>query len=333
MAEFKVEILKENNENEELKYFLSRSENCTIFHRPNFLAYHDKNKFSSIKEFSFYHFIFRNEKNEIAAFIPGAIYSSEEGKKIFKSPFYSSYGGIVFDDQLKFEDLEKILDLFIEELKAENTDEIYFTQTAECYCGDQSERNNYVYYILKLKRFELTNLEMILVKKTEDDILISFHNTIQRQIKQALRNGLEFRAEEKITAESYKLLEKSQARLGGKPTHSFEELNVIRDSFPENIVTFSALHNDKIIAGIIGFLGNQNTLNTFYIFDDEDQRELKGMQFTYYNVLIWAKERGIKYVDFGPATFGLKPHYSLINYKEKYGSIPMLRNTYSIKYG
>lgn len=332
MAEFKVEILKENTEGEELKYFLNKSDNCTIFHRPKFLAYHDKKKFSSIKEFSFHHFIFRDEKKNITAFIPGAVYKSEEGKKIFKSPFYSSYGGIVFDNQLKFEDLEKILDLFIEDLKAKKTDEICFTQTADCYCGDQSDSNNYVNYILKLKKFELTNLEMILVKKTDDDILNSFHNTIQRQIKQALKNGLEFRAEEKVTAESYKLLEKSQTRLGGKPTHSFEELKVIRDSFPENIVTFSTLHNDKIIAGIIGFLGNQNTLNTFYIFDNEDQRELKGMQFTYYNVLNWAKERGINYVDFGPATFGLKPHYSLINYKEKYGSIPMLRNTYSIKH-
>jgi len=332
MAEFKVEILKENTEDMELESFLSKSQNCTIFHRPVFLAYHDKAKFNSMKEFSFRHFVFRNEKSNITAFIPGAEYLSGENKRTYKTPFYSSYGGIVYDNQLKFDDFEKIIDLFLDNLRADNFNEIFFTQTADCYCGDQSEKNNYISYILKLKGFDLTNIEMILVKNTEGDFTGNFHSTIQRQIKQALKNDLVFKAEKEIPCESYKLLEKSQTRLGGKPTHSFEELKIIQDLFPENIITFSTLHKGKVISGIIGLLGNQNTLNTFYIYDDEEQRELKGMQFTYYNVLNWAKDRNIKYVDFGPATFGLKPHYSLINYKEKYGSIPMLRNTYIVKY-
>lgn len=332
MADFKIEILNQNKEDKELELFLSRSDNCTIFHRPSFLAYHDISKFTRFRDFEYQHFIFRNDKNKISAFIPGASYVSEENKRIYKTPFYSSYGGIVYDSQFKFADFEKIIDLFIEFLKSENTNEIYFTQTADCYCGEKSEKNNYISYILKLKGFELTNIEMILVKKTCDDFTGSFHNTIQRQIKQALNNGIEFRAENKITDESYSLLVKSQSRLGGNPTHSIEELKLISNYFPENIITFSALHKGSIAAGIIGFLGNRNALNTFYIFDDEEQRDIKGMQFVYYNVLNWAKDKNIKFVDFGPATFGLTPHYSLINYKEKYGSIPMLRNTFTLRY-
>ena len=332
MAEFKVEILKQNTEDRELELFFNQSDNCTIFHRPKFLNYHNKEKFSSLKDFSFYHFIFRNEKNNISAFIPGAVYVSEENRKVYKTPFYSSYGGIVYDTQLKFEELEKIIDLFLINLRSENINEIYFTQTADCYCGELKEKNNYISYILKLKGFDLSGLEMILVKNTGEDFYSSFHNTIQRQIKQAQKNDLEFRAENLVSADTYGLLIKSQDRLGGRPTHSYEELNTINRLFPGNIISFTTLYNNKVIAGIVGFLGNHNTLNTFYIFDDEDQREHKGMQYTYYNVLNWAKERNIKFVDFGPATFGLKPHYSLINYKEKYGSIPMLRNTFSIRY-
>ena len=332
MAEFKIEILKENTEDNELKAFLNHTDNCTIFHRPEFLAYHSKEKFNSFKEFSFCHLIFRNEKNNITAFIPGAIYLSDDNKKIYKTPFYSSYGGMVYDIQLKFKDFEQITGLFISYIKTENVQEIYFTQTPDCYCGDESEKNNYISYLLKLNGFDLVNLEMIFVKKTNDHIIDGFHNTIKRQIKQALENNLEFRSDGKITDEAYKLLEKSQSRLGGKPTHSFEELNLIQNSFPDNIVTFSTLHNGKLIAGIIGFICNPRVLNTFYIFDDEANRELKGMQFTYYNVLNWANERKIKYADFGPATFGLKPHHSLINYKEKYGSLPLLRKTYYVRF-
>ena len=332
MAEISFEILKENSESDELKAFLDKTENCTIFHKPSFLGYHDKNKFNVLSGFTFYHFLFRDEKSNIIAFIPGAVHLTAEGKKIFKTPFYSSYGGMVYDETLKFDEFEKIIEIFLSGLQKENIKEIIFTQTADCYCGSKSDMNNYISYILKLKGFELANIEMIMVKQTEGDTAVNFHGTIQRQIKQAIKNELQFKAENMFSSKSYELLEKSQKRLGGKPTHSLDELMLLFNLFKDKLIAFSTLKDDMLIAGMIGFVCNKNVLNTFYIFDDEEKRELKGMQFTYYNVLQWAKERSFSYVDFGPATFGLIPHYSLINYKEKFGSVPMLRNTFTANF-
>jgi hypothetical protein len=327
MPDYQCEILSDNKENKELKAYLDDAPNSTIFHRPEFLSYHDTDKFKSYSEFSFCHAIFRDEKNKITAFIPGATYLNESGIKIYKTPFFSSYGGLVYGNELKFTDIEKILDLFTDTLLRENVREIKFTQTADCYSGED-KRNNYISFILKSRGFDLSDIEMILIKPAEADFEKSFHNTIQRQVRQAFKNDLEFKAGYGGDRDSYDLLAKSQERLGGRPTHTFEELELISRKFPESVVRFGTFHKDKLIAGITGFICNRNVLNTFYIYDNEYSRDLKGMQFTYYNVLKWANETGLSYIDFGPSTFGLKPHYSLISYKEKYGSIPMLRQTF-----
>lgn len=332
MAEYSIEILNENTESGELKNFLVSCSNCTIFHRPLFLSYHDPSKFATLRDLKFYHLIFRDEKSKIVAFIPGAIFKEDSGKLIYKTPFYSSHGGLVYDDKLNYEDFEKILYMLLEYLKKTGAGTVYFSQTADSYCGKFKEKNNYLKYILKVKGFELSDIDLLMVKKNSNDYNENFHSTINRQINQAIRNELEFKVEKGVDKESYELLMKSQSRLGGKPTHSFEELEKINQLFPESIYTFKTTIAGKLIAGITAIKCNSEVLNTFYIYDDESERELKGMQFTYFNVFKYANEHGFQYTDLGPATFGLKPHTSLISYKEKYGIFPDLRITYTLNF-
>lgn len=329
MADFTIEILNENNEPDDLKIFLQSCGNCTIFHRPLFLSYHDQNKFSELKNFSIFHLIFRDRKNKIKAFLPGAFYEDEDNRKIYKTPFYSSYGGIVFDEELQFEDLENITVQFLDCVKSHEACILSFSQTADSYCGKIREKNNYLKYILKVKGFEISNMDLLMIKKSSDDFSNNFHSTIKRQINQAIKNGLEFNTEPGVDQLSYELLNKSQTRLGGKPTHTYEELEKISRLFPGSVITFKTTSGGELIAGITAIRCNREVMNTFYIYDDEEKRELKGMQFTYYNVFKYANENGYKFTDLGPATFGLKPHTSLISYKEKYGIFPDLRITYT----
>lgn len=329
MAEFTFEILNENAESDELKIFLESCGNCTIFHRPLFLSYHDQNKFSKLKNFRIFHLIFRDRKNKIKAFLPGAFYDDEDNRKLYKTPFYSSYGGIVFDDELQYIELENITGQFIECVKSNEACMLSFSQTADSYCGKFKEKNNYLKYILKVKGFEISSIDMLMVKRNSDDFNENFHNTITRQINQALKNKLEFKTEPGVDPRSYELLVKSQTRLGGKLTHSYEELEKISRQFPDSVFTFKTISGGELVAGITALKCNNEVLNTFYIYDDEDKRDLKGMQFTYFNVFKFANENGFKFTDLGPATFGLEPHTSLITYKEKYGIFPDLRITYT----
>jgi len=330
MAEYFLEIQNDNTESEELKFFLENTTNSTIFHRPLFLSYHNESKFAELKNFKFCHLIFRDKNKIIKAFIPGAVYEEEDSRLIYKTPFYSSHGGIVYDEHFYFEDFEKIILMMIDHLREYEVKTFYFSQTSDSYCGKSKEKNNYIKYILSSKGFKISNIELLMIKKNSEDFNKNFHNTITRQINQAIKNKPEYSIENGIDQESYDLLIKSQNRLGGKPTHSIAELKKIKELFPENIYTFKTKRENKLIAGITAIKCNNNVLNTFYIYDDESERELKGMQFTYYNVFKYAYENGFECTDLGPATFGLEPHRSLISYKVKYGILPDLRTTYSL---
>jgi len=153
------------------------------------------------------------------------------------------------------------------------------------------------------------------------------HATIRRQIAQAEKTGIRCQLED-LKPESYNLMLESQTRLGGHPTHTYAELEKILSLFPGCILSFSTRAADKLLAGIIAIKANSKVLNAFYIFDNTLSREMKGMQATYWHVMLWAAENGFEYVDFGPATFGLRPHVSLIRYKEKFGALPYIRRTY-----
>ena len=101
-----IDVVVEHNweENSRLKNFiLNESDNGTLFHRPLFLQYHEKNKFRDIDPVTLYFY----KKGRLIAFICGAVQHTENEKR-FISPFGSSYGGLVFHRDLSFKEIEDV---------------------------------------------------------------------------------------------------------------------------------------------------------------------------------------------------------------------------------
>src|SRR5271166_3234768 len=69
------------------KSFLERSNNGTLFHDLDFLAYHPAGRFS------FQHLVFRQEGRTVAL-LPGGLIE-RDGWKIYQSPCGASVGGLV----------------------------------------------------------------------------------------------------------------------------------------------------------------------------------------------------------------------------------------------
>ena len=326
----KVEIFNDNIETEELNIFFLKSLGYTIFHNPKFLSYHSKDKFLNYKEFTIFYLLFR-DKSKIIAFLPGSSYIDENGLKTFKSPFFSSFGGFVLTHELDFELIENIIDASISLFKEHKFSKILIDLIPECYLGDHYYLTSYLFYIFLSKGFRISGCDLLLAKPIIDiNNFESLDYSIRKQIKQAYRNNLVFE-ETKIDLEIYSLLVNNRKKFNAIPTHTFEELISINELIPNLLYVFKTTHDDKIIAGAITIKANEYALNTFYLFDHENYRNYRGMQFTYYKVIEWAIANSFKYVDFGPSTFGLSPNHSLIHYKEKYGGNPFLRNTFEIK--
>ena len=321
-----TDVLIENSwdENSKLKDFiLNESDNGTLFHRPLFMQYHGKDKFPDIRPIviSFY------KKKSLMACITGAV-QYIDGIKKFISPFASSYGGLVYHRESSFKDIEDIYLELLEYLHKEYS-RIQISSTPSFQ--SQTGKSQYIDHILLTKGFSITKSDIILVHEldAEEKLQSRVHKKTYTELKQPLyKKKLRLELVAGVDEDSYGLLLKSQERLQSKPTHSYKELQTIENLLPGTIQTFKTYLDDNFIAGIIVFRVNDCILSTFYVFDTPEGRALKANHFTYYNVLTNAFQNNYKYLDFGPSTFGWRPNYPLISFKEKFDGKPFLRNIF-----
>lgn len=319
-----VSIERNWEENSRLKEFiLQESDNGTLFHRPLFLQYHADGKFADVEPvvLSFH------RKGRIAASITGAIVY-DNGDRKFVSPFASSYGGLVLHRQLTFKEIEEIyLELF--EILHKRFSTVRLSSSPSFH--SQTGKSNYVEHILLNNGYQIVNSDIILVHELgpEQDLMNRIHKKTVTELKQPLfKNPLRLEIIDGTDHESYDLLMQSQERLQSLPTHSYEDLRNIERLIPGTVKTYKAFYGENLVAGIIVFKVTDTILNTFYVFDSMDGRALKANHFCYYSVLKHASEQNFNYVDFGPSSFGWRPNYPLISFKEKFDGQPFLRNTF-----
>lgn len=319
-----IDIVVEHSweESDKLKDFiLKESDNGTLFHRPLFLQYHGENKFRDTEpiQISFY------KKNKLVACITGAVQHTNDQKK-FISPFASSYGGLVFHNDLSFKEIEEIYFELLDYLQKEFS---YIKISSTPSFQSQTGKSQYIDHILLNKGFSISKSDIILVHQvdTDEKLPSRIDKKTFTELKQPLfKNKLDLKIIDGVDEESYKLLFAAQERLESKPTHTYEELLKIEALLPGTIQTFKAYSEDQFVAGIITFRLNENILSTFYVFDTPEGRSLKANHFTYYNVAKIAFEKNYKYLDFGASSFGWLPNYPLISFKEKFDGKPFLRH-------
>ena len=318
-----LEIVNKLENDPQIESFIENSANGGIFHSPRFLGYHAPEKFSSIHHVH-HHFVLRDH-NEIIGFMPG-MKIVENGIHIFKSPFGSSYGGLIHNKNLYYDDIDQMIFL-IQESLAGGFQQSFITPPSEIYCTPKPEISNYQQFLWMKYGFRIHSADILMCSDTriELDIQTSLHPKTRTELRQALKNNLTCEISENISEEDYRILEESQERLGTKPTHTFEELQRIMGLYPGRITIFKTKSGAQTIAGIICFAVSKSTLNTFYIFDHIEFRQLKPNHFGYYHVLKYAHQMGFKYVDFGPSSKGFNDNKPLIFFKEKFGNSPYIR--------
>lgn len=321
---FEISAQHSWEETEEIKnLIINESDNGTIFHRPLFLQYHAKEKFTGTDPIV----ISFSRKGKTIACISGAI-QAINGEKKFISPFASSYGGLVCSRELSFKEIEDVYNELFRYLQPEfkhvriSPTPLFQSLTGKSYYAD---------HILMSNGFVISNSDIVLVHElgNEEKLLARIHKKTMTELKQPLyKNKLDLEVVNGIDEASYNLLMKAQERLESKPTHSFEDLQRIEELLPGTVQTFKTYYENTLIAGIVTFKVNGSILNTFYVYDTPEGRSLKANHFSYYSVLKYGFENGFKYVDFGPSSFGWQPNYPLISFKEKFDAKPFLRNTF-----
>jgi len=302
--------------------FVESSANGTIFHLQRFLNYHPPGRFRH-RHLMFY------EGKKLVALVPGVDW--QDGKRrVYISHRGASYGGFVIPEGFGIKDAMEVVGTLLWWCKNKEYRELILTQTPQIY---YSRPHNHIDFALMrngatfVKR-ELTSV--IELKSSIDENFAMFRSEARTATRKAMRNGVEVRLSDDFP-EFYRILEKNLAmRHNVSPTHTLEELLLLRSFFPNRIMLWGAYYKGNLIAGVVIFITNPRALLAFYISHDERHQHLRPLNLLFYSVIKWGIENRFRYLDFGTYTLNMEPNFGLANFKEGFGALGYFRDTYRV---
>ncbi|MBZ0201279.1 MAG: GNAT family N-acetyltransferase, partial [Ignavibacteriaceae bacterium] len=302
--------------------FILSSNNGTMFHLQKFFDYHTPDKFK------FNHLIFL-DKGEIAAVLPGGI--KDDG--LYESPIGASYGSIVTPD-VKFSRAMEIVTTLLDYSRQHGLKELMLTSAPIVYDAVQNQNLDFAMLWSGFK-YDLHYISSA-IKLDDRDIISRFQPTVRRNVRKSLKNPDVRVAMNDRYDEFYPILIENKSRHNVKPTHSLDDLLMLKELLPDNIKLIMIYYKDQPIAGSNLFIANKQVSLCFYNMLRYDFEYLKPIHRVMYEVIKWSTEEGFQYVDIGvsqdtKAENPMTPSYSLIDFKEKFDAKTVMRNTFYIK--
>jgi len=305
---------------EEWDQFVDISDNGTIFHKRQFLSYHPKTRFKDAS-------IIINNNNKKLAIFP-AVSIEVEGKRILSSHGGASYGGFVYKSDLNLKEAFGIVETTINYAKDMNFNRIQLTPPPIIY---QSKYSNYIDFALVMNGFNYLKREVSSVVQLDipkEELIYTYRPEARTALKKAIKAGVEIVECDKF-AKYYEILKKNlKMRHNVNPTHSLEELLLLKKMFPGKIRLWGAFLGEKLIAGVCNFSANPKVVLAFYISHDEEFQEYRAVNLLFYEIMKRYKDEAYKFLDFGIFTVNMLPNWGLARFKENFGARGIFRDTF-----
>jgi len=308
------------NKQQDWDEFVSVSNNGTIFHTRTFLSYHPPSKFEDKS------LIFKKEDRTLALF-PATIWR-KNSKKILSSHRGASYGGFVIKYPTSIRDAFRLVEALQIFARAEGFDGIDLTPPPQIYLKHPSD---YLDFALIKHGFTYRKREISSVIQHNfkiDEILKTFNPESSRAVRRATKLGVTMRESDDYES-FYKILKKNlKMRHNVTPTHTLDELLLLKKLFPTRIKLFAAYIEDTMIAGVVMFICNPRVVLAFYISHKEEYQRFRAVNYLFHKIIRWSIENGFAFLDFGIFTVDMDPNWGLGRFKESFGAQGVFRDTF-----
>mgnify|MGYP006283785339 CR=1 FL=1 len=300
--------------------FVLRSNNGTVFHLPDFLDYHPEDRFND-------HHLVAEDKKGLLSIIPGAI-SEIDGETWLRSYPGASYGGPVLKGSLGLSKTEKVVDSLLSYCRDQGWKGIEMTPPPIVY---YRRPHNYLEFALVKRGFSYKRRELTAIidlTRLGEDLKLGFRSSALRGVRKAVKNGVAVEENDDFSI-FYPVLESNlQQRHNVNPTHTLEELNLLRKLLGgDRVRQFVAVKDGRVLAGMVMFHCNPRVVLAFYISHDQEHQSLRPVNLVYMEVIKWAKEMGYHYMDLGTFTLDMNVNYGLCRFKESFSARGVFRNT------
>jgi hypothetical protein len=304
--------------------FIFNSNNGTIFHTQQFLSYHQNKKFTN-------HSLLFFDKDILLAVLPASIIKNNNQKILCSHPG-ASFGGMVYSQNLNFITYNNIISCLEQYCIKKKFDIIRLINTPNIYHKTKDDSFN---YLLQWREFiqKETYISHYLENNFEIKTLTLLHKRKQRYIKNIIQNNkFSYKADQSFNL-FYPILLQSKKLFKTFPTHSLEELFLLKKEFPEKIHLLLFYDYQTVVGGSVLFFTTNNTVLIFYNAINPKYKQSHLSTYQLYECMRFAKKNNKKIIDFGvshtPETKNpLDPKFSLIQFKEHFSAKGVLRIVY-----
>lgn len=308
-----IKIKKYTPEQKEVwNSFVSNSPNGLFMFNRSYMDYHSD-------KFIDYSLCFYKENHLVAVF-PANIVDN----MIFSHQGLT-FGGIIRDCNTSIVTLNELFENLIQYLKSRNVNAVFYKVVPHFYNDIPFEEENYFLfkYGAQIAKVELTTtINLSNPKRTS--------SRRKRGIKKAIKNRLIFK--QSVDWEGF--WEVLKYRLAKShnivPTHSLEEIILLKNNFSKNIKLFIATTSQEIVSGVVIYEYN-NVAHAQYIASTDLGYELCALDGLF-NYLIKLYYGVKKYFDFGISTEnnGKYLNQGLAKFKEEFGGGGYIHYTWKL---
>jgi Acetyltransferase (GNAT) domain len=308
---------------EQWNTFVERSNEGTIFHRLDFLAYHGE-RFRQQE-----HHLVWQDGPKIFGLMPMAIFE-EDGKRVARSPYGASYGGPLFEKPLSYADSREVVCCLINYFKELGVGACHITLPLSCYYGTYSETFRFA---LLEHGFQCVNRDIASVACLEPTKSVlepttSRANEMARKARKATRAGVTI-ANRGNLQDFWAVLEKTFQKHQTKPTHTQEQFQWLCDRMGGAVYADVAYLGPQPVAGIGFFVINQRVISSFYLCQDPELQHTQALSSLIYNALVRSQESGFKWFGFGTSSVRMEGRENIFRFKESFGATGLFRETYT----
>ncbi|RMH63314.1 MAG: GNAT family N-acetyltransferase [Calditrichaeota bacterium] len=305
----------------EWDHYVANADNGTMFHTRRFLSYHPHGRFKD-------HSLIFRRGNKISALFPATDVQLDKERTLI-SHRGSSYGGFVYRD-MGIRDAFQLVEALTGHARDAGFNKIWITLPPLVYMRRYS---NYIDFALTRNGFRYLKREIssvLQLPSSTAEIFSAFKPEARTATRKSLKSGIEIRRSDEYDAYYDILQHNLKMRHNVSPTHTLPELKKLARLFPEKIHLWGAYLDGRMIAGVVNFICNEQTVLAFYIADDKRYQQYRSVNNLFYHIFQWAVENGYRFYDFGIFTVNMAPNWGLGKFKESFGARGLFRDTFEI---
>ncbi|MFT4698684.1 MAG: hypothetical protein ACI9SJ_001840 [Flavobacteriaceae bacterium] len=238
-----------------------------------------------------------------------------------------SYGGLLFNTKVKFNDVFQVFNSLLIYLEKNSIKKLHLKLLPTIYSMVPSDE---ISYLLFKAEAQLIRKDISSVIDNSHDLKM-FSSNRKRGIKKGVKNNLIVKEETGLTSFWNEILIPNlQENHKTNPVHTSSEINNLKKCFPENIKQFNVYHEDKVVAGATIF-ETKNVAHVQYISANNQKQQLGSLDFLF-NYLVNEKYPNKKYFDFGISmeNQGQQINEGLLTWKESFGARSIVHEFFEI---